>query len=123
MSRPPCVVTLHRPGAEPEEREAATVDAAVALARRLLEGAGDGARATVARAGLETRYYAVSEAGTVRRMPHPGGRPPLPPAERRQLVAVRLAPATLTALDALGEQRSETRTQTVERLVLEAVSP
>jgi uroporphyrinogen-III synthase len=55
--------------------------------------------------------------GAAKAARHAGGRPPLPPEERRARVDLRLPPETLARLDELAAAAGETRTDTIVRLV------
>lgn len=106
-----------------ERREEQRLPDAVTVARNLLLVAPAGTTASVTRKGAESRYYSVGEDGVPRRAPHPGGRPTTSPDGRRELVAVRLGPEALRALDGLRERWGATRTGAVERALLEAATP
>lgn len=111
-----CRVTLSTGHAQDEP----TLDAAKGAARVLLLHEPPGTRARVEREDIETRHYEVDDEGLVHRVgppPHPGGRPPLPPEERRQLVAARLHPRAIERLDTYCAATGATRTQAIERAI------
>jgi hypothetical protein len=116
--RPPCVITL----STGERHERPTLARAEVLLHDLLYALPAGTTAEV-RQGTRRLTYSRGTRGGIRRGPppkHAGGRPTASPDGRRELVAVRLSPAALAALARLQDARSETRTEVVERLVLEA---
>jgi metal-responsive CopG/Arc/MetJ family transcriptional regulator len=53
---------------------------------------------------------------------HPGGRPPLPPGQRRVRIHMLLHPKLVARLDAASQATGETRTETIERAIMQLVS-